>query len=495
VISLSPTDIARAARATLVAGAPNPSGEADAPTRAVVDSREVRQGDLFIGLSGERADGGEFAAAAIEAGAWGAIVTGAHTDSAGAAAAERGARVFESADPLGALAGLAGAWLERLRRRGCRVVGITGSTGKTSTKDILLALARPPFGGRVHANRENFNTEVGLPLTVLEAEEGTELVVLEMAMRGMGQIRELARIARPDLGVITNVGPVHLELVGTLERVAEAKAELIRELAPGAACVVPAAEEALRPHLRSDVRVLTFAPYAPAHADGHDQLERTAAIAGAAADVRALAVEPAGDGVRVEVAAGVERGTLEFNFSQAHNVTNALAAIGALHALGVPLTALAEGAGGVRFSSLRGEELALPDGIVIINDCYNANPVSMRAAIDHLAAVADRRGARRVVAVLGDMRELGPQAPEFHREIGARAAAAGVEVLLAVGEHAADYVQGFGGPAHEAPDAERAAQLAADLVREGDVVLVKASRGVGLERVTTALQAARGAAA
>jgi UDP-N-acetylmuramoyl-tripeptide--D-alanyl-D-alanine ligase len=327
---------------------------------------------------------------------------------------------------------------------------------------------------------------VGLPLTVLEAEEGTDLMVLEMAMRGMGQIRDLARIARPDVGVITNVGPVHLELVGTVERVAEAKAELIRELAPGAACVVPAGEEALYPHLRSDVRVFTFAALGT---------EGTEAIAGAAADVRALAVEPQGDGVRVEVAAGAERGTLGFNFSHAHNVTNALAAIGALHALGVPLDALEEGAGSVRFSSLRGEELALRNGVVIINDCYNANPVSMRAAIDHLVAVADRRGARRVVAVLGDMRELGPRAPEFHREIGALAADAGVEVLLAVGEHAADYVGGFGRPAHEAPDAERAAEMAADLVREGDVVLIKASRGVGLERVTGTLEAVQGAPA
>jgi UDP-N-acetylmuramoyl-tripeptide--D-alanyl-D-alanine ligase len=219
------------------------------------------------------------------------------------------------------------------------------------------------------------------------------------------------------------------------------------------------------------------------------------AIAGAAADVRALAVEPRGEALRVDVAAGAERAELEFNFSQAHNVTNALAAIGALHALGVSLSALGEGARNVRFSSLRGEELALPDGVVIINDCYNANPVSMRAAIEHLAAVADRRGARRMVAVLGDMRELGPQAPEFHREIGALAAETGVEVLLAVGEHAADYVRGFDHPAHEAPDAERAADVAAGLVREGDVVLVKASRGVGLERVTETLAGARSASA
>jgi UDP-N-acetylmuramoyl-tripeptide--D-alanyl-D-alanine ligase len=486
VIGFSPTEIARAAGATLVAGAPEPDGATDAPTRAVVDSRQAGPGDLFVGLAGERADGGAFAAAAIEAGAWGAIVTGAHAASVSASAAGASARVFESEDPLAALGAVARAWLDRLRQGGCRVVGITGSTGKTSTKDILLALARPPFGGRVHANPENFNTEVGLPLTVLEAEEGTDLIVLEMAMRGMGQIRDLARIARPDVGVITNVGPVHLELVGTVENVARAKAELIAELAPGAACVVPAGDEALRPHLRSDVRVLTFA------APGSEGVE---AIAGAAADVRALAVEPRGEDLRVDVVAGAERAELEFNFSQAHNLTNALAAIGALHALGVPLSALGEGARNVRFSSLRGEELALPDGVVIINDCYNANPVSMRAAIEHLAAVADRRGARRMVAVLGDMRELGPRAPEFHREIGALAAETGVEVLLAVGEHAADYVRGFDRPAHEAPDAERAAGVAADLVREGDVVLVKASRGVGLERVTETLAGTRSATA
>jgi UDP-N-acetylmuramoyl-tripeptide--D-alanyl-D-alanine ligase len=289
--------------------------------------------------------------------------------------------------------------------------------------------------------------------------------------------------------------------------VAAAKAELIAELGPGAACVVPAAEEALWPHLRSDVRVFTFA--APSDvlrppSGGRTRMRRpkadsipegVEAVADAAADVRAVAVEPRGDGLRVEVVAGVERATLDFNFLHAHNVTNALAAIGALHALRVPLEVLAEGASEVRFSSLRGEELSLPGGVVIINDCYNANPVSMRAAIDHLAAVASRRDADRIVAVLGDMRELGPQAARFHGEIAAHAADAGVDLLVAVGEHAPDYARAFGGPVHEVPDAERAAETAAALLRDGDVVLVKASRAVGLERVTQALQAARGATA
>ena len=472
MIAFSPTQIARAARAELVAGPPEPVGPDDTPARAVVDSRQAGPGDLFVGLAGEHADGGEFAAAAIGAGAWGAIVTPAHAAGARAAAEERGGRVFAADDPLESMGSLAREWLDRLREQGTSVVGITGSTGKTSTKDILLALARPAFGGHVHANRENFNTEVGLPLTVLEAGEATQLVVLEMAMRGLGQIRDLARIARPDVGVITNVGPVHLELVGTLENVAAAKAELIAELAPGAACVVPAGEQTLVPHLRTDVRTIAVGD-----------------------DVRALSVEPAADGLAVEVAAGEERATFDFNFSQAHNVTNALAAIAALYALGLPLHSLAEGAGAVRFSSLRGEELDLPGGVVIINDCYNANPVSMRAAIDHLAALATRRGAKRLVAVLGDMRELGPDAAAFHREIGAHAAHGGVDVLVAVGDHAGDYAQGFGGPAHEVADAEQAAETTGELLRDGDLVLVKASRAVGLERVTQVLQATRGVVA
>jgi UDP-N-acetylmuramoyl-tripeptide--D-alanyl-D-alanine ligase len=309
------------------------------------------------------------------------------------------------------------------------------------------------------------------------------VLVLEMAMRGMGQIRELAQIAQPHVGVITNIGPVHLELVGTVERVAEAKAELIAELrGQRAACVVPAAEEALRPHLRSDVRTITFAPWRRAEPSSVD------AIAGAAADVRALSVEDVEGHAVVELAVGAATARLELNFAQEHNITNALAAIGAAYALGIDPQVLAEGARQVRFSGLRGEELQLSDGVLVVNDCYNANPVSMRAAIDDLAARADRRGARRMVGVLGDMRELGPEAARFHREAGAQAADAGLSLLVAVGEHAGDYALGFGGETHETADAEHAARLVPDLIEPGDIVLVKASRGVGLERVTRALE-------
>jgi UDP-N-acetylmuramoyl-tripeptide--D-alanyl-D-alanine ligase len=485
VIRLTPAQIAEAAEARIVAGATAPDAADDAPLRASIDSRAVAPGELFLGLHGERADGGRFASQAIAAGAWGAVVSPAHTPSAVTAAEPRGARVFETAvDPLAALHSLARAWLARLRADGCRVVAITGSTGKTSTKDILRSMLAPAFEGRVHANPENFNTEIGLPLTVLEADARTQVLVLEMAMRGMGQIRELARIAHPEVGVITNVGPVHLELVGTVERVAEAKAELIAELrGQHAACVVPAAEEALRPHMRSDVRTVTFAPWGGLPA----QIE---AVAGAAADVRALSVSHRDGHALVQLVVGAQPAELELNFAQEHNITNALAAVAAAHALGLEPQALAEGARQVRFSGLRGEELQLPGGVLIVNDCYNANPVSMRAAIDDLAARADRRGARRMVAVLGDMRELGPEAPRFHREAGAYAADAGVALLVAVGEHASDYALGFGGSTHELADAQQAAALVPGLIEDGDAVLVKASRGVGLECVAQALAGA-----
>ena len=228
MIDLSAGWIAAAAGGELAAGAPEAAG----PERAVIDSRDAGAGDLFAGLPGASADGGEFAPAALEAGVWGVLVGPAHRDAAlravegavgGSACAS--AAVIVAPEPLLALQRLATAWRREL---GAKVIGVTGSTGKTSTKDILSALlgARMP----VHASRENWNTEIGLPLTILEARRGVEALVLEMAMRGEGQIAELVAVAEPDAGVIVNVGPVHLELLGTVERVAAAKAELIRDL-------------------------------------------------------------------------------------------------------------------------------------------------------------------------------------------------------------------------------------------------------------------------
>jgi UDP-N-acetylmuramoyl-tripeptide--D-alanyl-D-alanine ligase len=308
----------------------------------------------------------------------------------------------------------------------------------------------------VVATPANLNTEIGLPLALLGAPADTELVVLEMAMRGPGQIAELTAIAEPDVGVIVNVGPAHLELLGSLEAIAAAKAELIAGLAPGASVVVPADEALLDRHLRPELRTITF---------------------GEGGDVRLLehradgAVAIEHDGARIE---------LQPSFTQAYNLRNLLAAVAAARALGYT----PRGALDVRFSAMRGQREELPGGVVLVADCYNANPMSMRAAIDDLAETAP---ARRV-AVLGDMLELGPDAPRLHREIGEHARAQGVGLLVTVGALADEMRAGFGGESHAVPDAQAAAELVPGLLRDRDTVLVKGSRGVGLELVLERLQ-------
>jgi UDP-N-acetylmuramoyl-tripeptide--D-alanyl-D-alanine ligase len=489
LIDFTPEQIAKVCGATLLVGEPAPSSADDFPKRAVVDSREVRSGDLFVGLPGEQVDGGTFAAQASAAGAWGVIARPEHAEAA-ASSPSTDVRVFAIGDPLAALGLLARARVDRLRAAGCKVLAITGSTGKTSTKDILLALLEPHFQGAVHASPRNYNTEIGLPLAVLAAADGTRALVLEMAMRGPGQIKELCDIARPQIGVITNIGPVHLELLGTVENVAEAKAELIAALPPTGICIAPAFAEALRPHLRSDIRTLTFGSWPE---DTNGAIEAAGRVAEAAADIRVIAAAHAEvdgrRGLRAEIAIGADHAVFEFNFRQAHNLVNALAAIGAGRAAGVPVQSLVEGARQVRFSELRGEEIELPGGAVVVNDCYNANPISMRAALDHLAGLAAERQAPRAVAVLGGMAELGPEGPGFHREVGAHAAATGVKVLVAVGELGDEYVQGYGdaGDVRRAADASEAAVIVRDLVEPNDVLLVKGSRSVGLERVAAGL--------
>jgi UDP-N-acetylmuramoyl-tripeptide--D-alanyl-D-alanine ligase len=346
---------------------------------------------------------------------------------------------------LRALGLLARGWRREL---GAHVAGVTGSTGKTSTKDILAALLRSR--AHAHASQENFNTEIGLPLTILEAGRGTEALVLEMAMRGEGQIAELAAIAEPDVGVIVNVGPVHLEILGTVERVAAAKAELIRDLRPGAACVVPASEPLLDAHLRDDLDTWTFGP---------------------GGQVQLLSM----DGERAEIEARGERIELELPYREPHNLLNTLAAVAAARALGVRVGGRVD----VRFSSLRGEVVELPGGVVVVNDCYNANPMSMRAALDHLA----ESPAERRIAVLGTMAELGESSPGYHREIGEHAAASGVDLLVPVGREALAYTTGFYGETHPVATPEEAGALLEEVARPGDRVLVKGSRSVGLERV------------
>ena len=311
--------------------------------------------------------------------------------------------------------------------------------GKTSTKDILAAICAPQRN-TVAAER-SYNAELGVPLTIGRVEADTEICILELAMRGFGQIAELCACARPDLGVITNVGPVHLETVGDLAGVTRAKSELIAALPPGGTAVVPAGF----PVERDDLEVVRV---------GED------------GDITLESFEPP--------ALATSLGTVEVDFSARHLAANALTALAAARALGVELPEKLH----VEFSEWRNEELPLPGGGVLVNDAWNANPVSMRAALEHLVALA---AGRRTVAVLGDMAELGDYSEEGHREVGLAVRETGVGEVIAVGPQA----RAYGG--RHADTVEEAVALLDDFLRPGDCVLVKGARMMGLERVAEAL--------
>jgi UDP-N-acetylmuramoyl-tripeptide--D-alanyl-D-alanine ligase len=445
--SWTPEQIAQAAGARLLSAPRNGGG----PERAIIDSRDAGPGALFVGLPGQRADGGRFATPALDAGAWGVLTAPEHAGKAREQDPE--AVVLAAEDPLIALQRLATAWRRELA---ADVIGVTGSTGKTSTKDLLLAVLAPHR--RTVASRANFNTEIGLPLEILAAPAGTEVLVLEMAMRGPGQIAELARVAEPDVGVIVSVGPVHLELLGTIDAIVAAKAELIDGLPPGGTAIVPVGEELLAPHLRGDLQTITFG-------EGGDVWLR------------------GGDADTVEIDVCGERMALEVSFEQAHLRRNLLAAVAAARAVGVTASGRVE----LALSPGRGQRVALAGEVTLIDDCYNANPMSMRAALDDLAATARRERRSRRVAVLGDMLELGDAEVELHEEIGEYATAAGVDLLIAVGPRAQRIAERFDGDARVVPDASAAAELVPGVLESGDVLLVKGSRGVGLELVCQAL--------
>ena len=385
-------------------------------TGVQIDSRLIRPGDLFVAVAGCEAFLGD-------------------------ARAHGAAATLLPDDAHAALAALAGA----VRARSdARVVAITGSVGKTSTKDILAALLRPRL--RTVAAPRGFNNELGLPLTICLAEPETEVLVAELSMRGPGQIRELARIARPDLGVITSIAPVHLEQLGSLENIACAKAELLDELPAGAVAVVPEDAPELEPFVPEGLDVRRFGPPQAEVHDGRTHVHW--------------------------------RGRdVVFGFSARHQATNAAAALTAAEALGVgPPTEPVE----VEFSLWRSQETDLPGGGLLINDAWNANPLAMRAALAHLL---ERANGRRTVAILGEMAELGPGAPAYHEQVGREAEH--VDVLLGVGELARHYR-----PDEWAPTAAEAVEVVHDLVRPGDAILVKGSRSVGLEVVADALAGA-----
>lgn len=437
MIDWSPEQVAAAAGAELLA----PGGHAlpaGGPTHAVIGSADATPGALFAGLVGSRVDGGQYAGDALARGAWGALARPEHLEALIAAGeVPAGAVLLAAEDPLAALQQLATAWRRAL---GATVVGVTGSTGKTTTKELVAAMGRTVVP--THATAANFNTEIGLPLTILGAPAGTKLLVLEMGMRGKGQIAELCEIAEPEIGIVVNVGPAHLELMGSIEAIAAEKGSLLDHLPAGGTAIAPAGELLLGPHRREGVRWVTF-----------------------------------GEGG--EVAPADLPAALGLADRPAHVRLDALAALAAVRAAGLePVGPVADlpGAG-------RGAVHVGVAGSTVIDDCYNANPMSMRAALAELS----RRDATRRIAVLGDMLELGAEERALHEAVGDQAREAGVALLVTVGERAAHAVDRFGGRSASFATASEAAEALPSLVQPGDAVLVKGSRGVGLEVVVDAL--------
>ncbi|HET6728726.1 MAG TPA: UDP-N-acetylmuramoyl-tripeptide--D-alanyl-D-alanine ligase [Jiangellaceae bacterium] len=436
-----------------------PDGAVTVTGPVVADSREVAAGGLFVAVRGERVDGHDFAAAAVAGGA--AAVLAEHAVGVPAVLVD---------DSVRALGDLARAVLDRAVATD--VVGVTGSSGKTSTKDLLAQVLAGR--GPLVAPQGSYNTEVGVPLTVLAVDEATRTLVLEMGARGTGHIAYLCQIAPPGIGIVLNVGSAHLGEFGDRESIARSKAELVEALPPHGTAVLNGDDPLVR-----RMAELTEAKVLMVGESVH-------------ADIRAESVglDRSGRAAFMLVAPG---GTAQVRLQVVgeHQVGNALAAAGAAHALGLGVDEVAAGLTAARpLSRWRMEVVERADGVTVVNDAYNANPESMRAALTALVAMA---GDRRTWAVLGEMRELGEASTVEHEAVGRLAVRLDVGKIVAVGEGARAVHVGAANDVSRAdeaawvPDIGAALALLRDQVQPGDVVLVKASRAAGLEQLADAL--------
>ncbi|MCC5579417.1 UDP-N-acetylmuramoyl-tripeptide--D-alanyl-D-alanine ligase [Microtetraspora sp. AC03309] len=448
-----PLPLARVAEIT--SGALTGIADARAVVRGpvVIDSRAVEPGSLFVAIKGERADGHDFAARAC-------------ADGAVAVLASRPveAPAVIVGDVLAALAALATTVVSELP--GATVVGVTGSAGKTTTKDLLARLAARM--GPTVAPVGSYNNEIGHPLTVLRADEGTRFLVLELSARNVGHIADLARIAPPRIGVVLNVGTAHLGVFGGKEAIAQAKGELVEALPEDGVAVLNADDPLVAAMAgRTRARVTFFGRSADAEVraedvtlDGRGRASFTLRTPSGAAPVR-------------------------LRLYGAHAVENALAAAAAAYELGLPVGTIGEELSEAEpRSRWRMEVTDRSDGVTVINDAYNANPDSMRAAFDSLAVLGE---GRRSFAVIAALRELGEDSVALNEDVGRLAAGAGLEGLIVVGgEDAGPVLVGAPGALH-VPDAATAAAELSTRLAPGDVVLVKGPRAAGLERVAEAL--------
>jgi len=430
------------------------------------DSRNIEEGSLFWALRGERFDGHDFVSQSIRKGAAGAVVRkGFDLDLP----ENRDAALIAVEDTLKALGDFASWWRHQHR---CRVIGITGSAGKTTTKEMTAAALMRRAD--TLKNQGNFNNLIGLPVTLLKLEERHRYAVLEMGMNRPGEIGRLAEVADPEIGVITNVARAHLEGVGSIEGVARAKAELVERMAPGGVAVLNGDDQVLMGAVsRFKKQVLTFGK-------------------GPECDVRAENIRASESGrISFDVRHGMKSFSLKLRVPGFQNVYNALAAAAVGLQLGLTSDELVEGLGAFKGMQGRFTITELPGGVTLVDDTYNSNPFSLRAALSSLKAMAE---GERVLVGLGEMFELGEDTVKAHREAGAMVADLGARCFLAFGEHGATMIRGAvesGFPeerAVEVRDREEMEERIRSEMKEGDFVFLKGSRRAGLDKVAERLK-------
>lgn len=435
-------------------------------TGVSTDSRRLKRSECFVALKGERFDGHDFVESAVQSGASAVVIEKEYVNTCQEQLSSTVALIAVP-DTTRALSDIARGYRSMFD---IPIVAVTGSNGKTSTKDMIAAVLGQVWA--VLATEKNFNNQIGLPLTLLGLEPRHGVAVVELGMSNLGEIASLAQTAQPTIGVVTNVGPVHLENLGTIERVADAKAELVEALPNDGLAVLNGDDERVRAMAqRTKADVITFG-----FSEG--------------VDARAMSVESNGlMGSRFVLQYKGRQTPIRLEAPGRHLVQNACAAAVVAHSLGIDERVVAEALTTFRMGEMRLDVSRLKEGITLVNDAYNASPLSVRAALEVLAETESKRR----VAVLGDMLELGSLTESAHRQIGADAALRGVNVLVAVGDQRGFIASGAReagldpGCITEVRDANEAAQVLVQTVQPHDLILLKGSRGVGLERVASAM--------
>lgn len=464
-ISLTATEIAAVAGGRVISG--DPATRID---RWSIDTRSMAPGDLFVAILGERLDGHRFVAAALAAGAAGAVVAAGAAAPPVAGQAGPAPLLIEVADTTRALQDAA---REVRRRSGAKVLAITGSAGKTTTKEITAELLSAQYS--VFRNRGNLNNHIGLPLSLLELRTRPDVAVVELGMNHAGEIRTLVGIAEPDVRVWTNVGDAHLGFFASADAIADAKAEILDRARPTDLLVSNLDDPRIRARVAGFAgRTLTFGL-----SDG--------------ADVRASRIEHHGlDGMAATITAPQGEIRIETPLLGTGNLLNLLAATGIAADMGVPLRAVADRVRQIKPAAHRGELLRLPGGITLLDDSYNSSPAALEHALETVRVAS---GSARKVAILGEMLELGMHAPRLHAQAGRAAAQSGLDLLITVGGEPAEAMASAAAAAGidraavvHVPASADAADLAAQKVRAGDLVLVKGSRGIRMDIVVERLK-------